>query len=139
MDFSGNNIRITTADALITLSGSGKPGTTVNLDLTAPTDAGKPYQVGSSLGTGPIPIGKRQINLSPDNMLVASVGGHLPSVFVGYTGLLDAAGKAQAKLVIPNIPALIGVRLHSAFVTLDTAAPSGIRSISNTFSFSITK
>jgi len=31
------------------------------------------------------------------------------------------------------------VRLHSAFVTLDPAAPSGIRSISNTFTFSVTK
>lgn len=137
MDFSGNNIRITTADAVITLSGSGKPGTTVNLDLTAPTEPGKPYQVGSSLGTGPIPIGTRQIGLSPDGMLVASVGGLLPSVFVSYTGLLDAAGKGQASLVIPNIPALKGVRVHSAFVTVDGTAPQGISLISPTETLTI--
>ena len=45
----------------------------------------------------------------------------------------------EAAIHIPNLPALIGVRLHSAFVTLGPSAPSGIRSISNTFSFTITK
>jgi hypothetical protein len=70
---------------------------------------------------------------------VVSTSGGWPSVFWGYQGVMDAKGESQAAIHIPSIPALIGVRLHTAFVTLDPQAPSGIRSISNTFSFSITK
>ena len=137
MDFNGNNIRLTTADATLTLSGSGKPGTTVTLDLAAASDAGKPYQVGSSLGTGPIPIGQRQIGLKLDDMLVVSVGGLLPMIFVNYTGLLDGSGKAQASIVIPSIPALTGVRVHSAFVTFVATAPQGVSLISPTATLTI--
>jgi len=53
--------------------------------------------------------------------------------------VIDSKSQAQAAIHIPNVPARIGLRLHSAFVTLDPAAPSGMRSISNTFSFSIAK
>jgi len=31
----------------------------------------------------------------------------------------------------------VGQRIHTAFVTLDPAAPEGIRSISNTYMFTI--
>jgi len=48
-------------------------------------------------------------------------------------------GQAKAASNIPNITALIGQKIHSAFVTLDPQAPSGIKSISNLFSFTITK
>ena len=63
----------------------------------------------------------------------------MPAIFTGYRGVIDSRGQAQAAIHIPNMPALIGVRLHSAFVTLSPSAPSGIRSISNTFLFSIAK
>jgi len=120
-------------------SGSTSPGGTVTLRLDEPADAGRPFQIGTSLGAGPLPLGTRWILLSPDNLLVVTVNDHWPSVFSGYRGVIDAKGEARATIHIPNQPALIGVRLHSAFVTLDPAAPLGIRSISNTFSFSITK
>jgi len=111
----------------------------VNFALVATEAAAQPYQVGTSLGTGPIPIDTRQIDLSPDALLMVTAMSYWPSIFSGYRGVIDAKGQAQAAINIPNVPALIGVRLHSAFVTLDPAAPSGIRSISDTFSFSVTK
>jgi len=120
-------------------TGTPRPGGVINLALTAHDDAGLPYQVASSLGLGPIPLDTRRIALSPDLLLGVTVGGLWPSVFSGYRGVLDWKAQAQATIHIPNLPALIGVRLHSAFVTLDPAAPSGIRSISNTFSFSVAK
>ena len=125
----------------VSIVGSGNPGIggTVTLNLSAPADPTLPYQVGSSLGTGPIPIDTRLLNLSPDALLVASVQGYLPTVFSAYSGLLDSSGKGTAAIHIPQIPGLIGVRLHSAFVTIKAGAPSNLASISSTFSFSITK
>lgn len=125
----------------VSISGSGSTsiGGTITLDLTAPGDANLPYQVGSSLGTGPIPIDTRQLNLSPDTLLLVSVQGYLPSVFSGYSGILDKSGKGKAAIHIPNDPVLVGIRLHSAFLTIKAGAPSNIASISNTFTFSITR
>jgi hypothetical protein len=123
--------------ASIQASGTTRPGGTVTLLLTGDPDLF--YQVGSSLGTGPIPIGNRNLHLSPDDLLFISVIGYWPWLFSAYRGVMDKTGRAKAAINIPNIPALIGVRLHTAFVTLDPSAPWGIKSISNTFSFSITK
>jgi len=127
--------------AYINLIGRGAPnlGGKVDLLMLVGGDHGLPYQLGTSLGTGPIPIDTRKLDLSPDALLAVTVASYWPSIFSGYRGVIDSMGQAQAAIHIPNVPALIGLRLHSAFVTLDPAAPSGIRSISNTFSFSITK
>ena len=118
------------ADISLTLSGSPQPGGKVTLDLFAPGDAGLPYQLGSSLGLGPIVLGSRQIDLSPDSLLVLTVGNLVPSIFANYGGVLDTAGKAQASILIPNSSALVGVRIYTAFVTIDPLAPYSIRSIS---------
>jgi hypothetical protein len=119
--------------------GSTSPGGTVTLRLDEPADTGWPFQMGTSLGSGPLPLGIRWIFLSPDPLLLVTANNSWPSVFSGYRGVIDAKGHAQAAIHIPNAPTLVGLRLHSAFVTLDAGAPKGIRSISNTFSFSITK
>ena len=133
----GLKTRLTYIKTTLTLSGSPSPGGTVDLDLLAPPDAGKPYQVASSLGNGPIPIGSRQINLTLDDLLVITVNGYLPSVFLNYSGLLDASGKAKAQIKILNDSRLKGIRIYSAFVTLDAGAPNGISLISNTADFTI--
>jgi len=41
-------------------------------------------------------------------------------------------------MMIPNIPALVGVSLHSAFVTIKVGEPFNLKTISDTFSFKIT-
>jgi hypothetical protein len=119
--------------------GTTRPGGMVDLDLVASRSVSLPFQLGTSLGTGPIPIDSRQIDLSPDGLLFVSTSGFWPGIFSGYRGVIDQNGKASATIHIPNATVLIGTRLHTAFVTLDPAAPSGIRSISNTDSFTIAK
>ena len=123
------------------ISGSGNPsiGGTIAFSLLSPCDGNLPYQVGTSLGMGPIPIGNRKLGLSHDSLLIVTVSDSWPQIFQGYRGMIDNQGKATAKIRIPNITALIGTHTHTAFVTLNPSAPSGIKSISNTFSFSITK
>jgi hypothetical protein len=123
--------------ASLQLSGRPVPGGSVTFDLQVKDDAGKTYQVGSSLGTGLILIDKRHLNLAPDALLVTSVSGSLPTVFVNYANRLDANGRAQAQLNIPNVAALTGVPIHTAHVTLDPTASAGISAISETASFQI--
>jgi hypothetical protein len=125
--------------ATLVLTGASRIGTTVSLALTAAEDGGLGYQVGSSMGTGPIPIDYRLIGLSPDVLLGVSVSDLWPWIFSGYRGVLDSRGQAQAAIHIPNLPPLVGTRIHTAFVTLDPQAPSGIKSIGNTVSFVIAK
>jgi hypothetical protein len=122
----------------IIASGTTRPGSTVVLDLSAPADAGLPYQVGTSLGEGPTPIGSRTLKLSLDDLLLVTVNGWLPFLFQNYAGVLDAGGKARAAIAIVNDTRLVGTRLHTAFLTLDANAPFGVKSISDTFSFAIT-
>ncbi|MBN2492340.1 MAG: DNRLRE domain-containing protein [Planctomycetes bacterium] len=120
-------------------SGSTSPGGTLAFQLTAANDPGQPYQVGSALGAGPIPIDTREIGLGLDALLQVSLSGMLPGVFVNYAGRIDAQGTARASLAIPPSPGLVGIRIYTAFVTLAAAAPSGVGSVSNTFSFAIAK
>jgi len=118
--------------------GGFRPGGSVTLALSAPGDAFLPYQAASSFGTGPIPIDSRLLRLSPDSLLLLSSGNMAPTVFVAYRGRLDGQGRAAARLEIPPAQALIGVTVHTAFVTLSAPAPSGVNSISGPFSFRIT-
>jgi len=119
-------------------AGTGAPGTAMNFGLSAPKDAGLAYQMASSLGNGPTPIGSRSLGLTLDSLFSTSVSGTLPSVFFNYAGLIGASGNASAALNIPPFAILKGVIIHSAFVTFDQQAPLGIKNISNTFTFTIT-
>ena len=125
------------AVAPLTGSGSGMPGTSYALNLRVKADNGLPYQLGSSLGSGPIPVDSRYLFLTLDAILWASVHGLLPSTFADYSGNLDASGQATASINIPSIPLLTGLRIYTAFVTIKAGEPSNIKTISNTFVFTI--
>jgi len=127
------------AFTILEASGAARPGSTVDLALTSNDDAGLAYQLGSSLATGPIQVGSRTIGLGADSLLEVSVRGYLKTVFAGYTGVIGSNGQATAKINLPNIPALIGQRIHTAFVTISANSPFGIKSISNTYSFTVKK
>jgi hypothetical protein len=138
-DARGTRVDIGADEVAVTLvgSGSGQPGTSIQFSLFATADASLPYQMGSSFGNGPIPLGTRQIELSLDDLLVVSVKGLLPFIFQNYAGVLDAQGQASARLNIPGIPQLTGLRIYTAFVTVSASAPGGVQSISKSFLFTI--
>jgi len=116
----------------ISASGSAQTGGTTDLMLRSPGAANRFYVAGSSLGQGPFPIDSRWIGLSPDPIFAISVSGFAPAVFQSYSGALSNTGTATAKLNIPGAPVLVGLKIHSAYVTLDPQASSGIGTISNT-------
>ena len=59
----------------------------------------------------------------------------LPGIFQNFSGVLDGCGTAQARIAIPNLPALVNLKLHAAFVTYSGAAR--VRTISNPYTFTI--
>jgi hypothetical protein len=124
---------------LLEATGTPSPGSRIDFTVTATGDVGLPCQMASSLSTGPIAVDTRQIDLGYDGLLWTSVSGLVPDVFTNYRGYILPNGTSPASLSIPAIPATVGLKIHTAFVTLDPQAPSGIRSISNTFAFTITK
>jgi len=126
-------------EALVKLlgSGPGQPGTTINFQLVATTDPNLTYYMASSLGAGPIPIDTRFINLSPDVIFILSLNGVLPSIFSNYANVLSAIGENTAQLNLPAVMALAGTTIHTGFVTIQGGAPSGIKSISTTYIFTV--
>ncbi|MBN2491776.1 MAG: SBBP repeat-containing protein [Planctomycetes bacterium] len=121
----------------LTGGGSPTPGAAVSLSLHASGDAGVPYRLGSSFGTGPMRIDIRPLELSPDWLFFVTVVSVPPGIFPNYAGVLDAQGRATAAIQIPNLPSLKGIRVFSAFLTLKATAPSGVASISNASVFTI--
>jgi hypothetical protein len=129
-DMAALKMRFKHPDIRIILTGNPTPGGTVSLMLESPSDGGLPYQAACSFGLGPIVLGSRKLELSPDALMGLSTGGLLPTVFKNFAGILDNAGKGQADVVLPNTPVIKGLRIYNAFVTVDARAPFGLQSIS---------
>jgi len=115
-----------------TLSTASTPriGSVVVLNMAATRSAGLGYLAATSFTSTGIPIGTRTIPLGFDPLLMVSLFSPAP-IFLNYSGTLDATGKGTALINLPNLQALVGVTLHSAFVTLDAGAPQGVKDISN--------
>jgi hypothetical protein len=104
-------------------------GSRVTIRLKVASDVGLPYVLGASFGTEPgVSTVRGRIPLNLDPLLMASVSNVGPFHF--FRGILDGAGRAEAYLDLPMLPALTGARFFLAFVTLDPAQPAGIRTIS---------
>ena len=125
--------------AIECVNGGGRcrTGGAVDLILTAPGSRDMVYQIGSSFGTGPIPVGRRRIPLDNDDLLKISITGCCPGIFLGYHGVIDSRGRAEARIKIPGFSALTGSRIHTAFVILDPDAPFRICAISDVLSLMV--
>jgi hypothetical protein len=120
IDVAAFKIRFTKADTSIT-GGSPTPGGTVNLLFDASSDPGLGYFGASSLGAGPTPLGCWNLALSIDGLFLLSSSGSLPTIFVNFQGVLNAAGQANPSINLPPIPSLTGLVIVTAFVTVDGA------------------
>lgn len=119
---AGVVVRADAAGMPVTLTANGPAtiGQAVPLLLSAPGHAGEPYLAASSFGLGPVEFAGHVIALEPDMLVAASIGGICaPGAFAGYLGMFDASGHASAAIVLPPLPALRGVVLHTAYLVLD--------------------
>ncbi|MBN2489567.1 MAG: hypothetical protein JXQ29_01800 [Planctomycetes bacterium] len=125
-------------------SGRAAPGGTFFFHLASalPSDRNKPYALLLSLSSRPgipLPDG-RTLELRFDPITAWGLLGALAPFFGSGSnvGVLDGAGRATARLTLPAwVPPATGVRLFAAFGTIDSAAPSGIGTVSNTVGFTV--
>lgn len=121
----------------LSASGLPRPGHVMSFVLLAAGDVGRRYQIGSSLSSGPTQVDTVTLGLKPDALFALSLSGELPGVFRRFSGTIDGNGQATAAIGIPQLAALVGTTIHTAFVTVDFVSPLGTRSVSNTESFRI--
>lgn len=113
----------------LTANGIPKVANPVALTFADASAAGFNYFGAASFGNFGIPVDTRVIPLQPDALFSLTIGG-LPPILTGYAGTLDANGVGKGQILVPS-PALVGIAFYSAFVVVDGAAPSRIRTISN--------
>lgn len=112
-------------------------GQTADFLLDDQIGGGLSYVAAISFGAAGIPLGAdiRRIPLSPDPLLFLSLTG-LP-LQQNFAGVFPVGGQSVARLAIPAQTALVNQMVHMAFVTIDSSAPSSIRTVSKPFNFTI--
>ncbi|MCB9899131.1 MAG: hypothetical protein H6825_14095 [Planctomycetes bacterium] len=112
------------AHAALALSGSASIGTSEQLDLELPSGEGLVYAVLASFSSTSglaLPDG-RVLPVDYDALMLHSLA--FPNTgfpFVGFQGVLGPGATASASIVLPANPTLVGIPLHFACLTLDTA------------------
>lgn len=89
--------------------------------------AGRPYLVVGSLGTTPgFTFGGVPVPLNPDGWFSTTLQLANTAIMQNTVGRLDASGRAQARIVLPPLPAsLVGTELWHAFVVMHAAQVAG--------------
>jgi len=118
------------------LHGKNRPiwGQPYRMGLSIPSEANRGYLVGAAMGfqRGIQIAPGRRVHLDADSLFYLSL--QAPSVFAGFQGVLDKAGRADPIINIPTLPNLQGFRFFLAAVTYDA---SGIRVITEPFGVTI--
>jgi hypothetical protein len=105
--------------------GPATPGSDYELLVRFLREEGRAYQLAASAGVRPgITVAAGNIPLNPDALFLLSLTN--PAVFVGFSGVLDATGRASARVRLPAVPGLRGFRMFFSGVTY---GPGGIRRI----------
>jgi hypothetical protein len=112
-------------------NGVAGPSSSMTLRYSDPGSVAFNYLGAAALGTTPgIRFDTRTFPLNADALLGVTIGG-LPPVMTGFVGVLDANGLGSGQITFPGLGALVGLRFYTAFVVIDPAAPSGLRTLSN--------
>jgi len=94
-----------------------KPGNEIRFVMRGFPNA--QYVAASSLGNVGIPLPDgRIIPLAPDSMFLATAQNFLPTLFKNYRGSMDGNGDAACSIDLPNLPALVGITVHTAFINV---------------------
>ena len=123
------------------LTANPSPGKRGVLAVTSSGAARDQYAFASALSanTGiPLPGGLR-FPLDPDGLFFATASNLLPTIFQNYRGVLNIAGQTHLTIDVPNNPALVGLTLYTAGLTLNRNTPTGIHLVSNVERIQIVK
>ena len=139
LTFNGKKDAFVAKIALTLLEGDKtvvKPGSKVGFMLTSSDDPGLPYVMATSLGKAPIPMGNWNHYPGLDALSWFHFGAKI-AIFGWHVGNIGRNGTSKADMNIPNIPSMKSFKIHTAFLTISPTAPMWVKSISNTFTFTI--
>lgn len=111
-------------------------GSELRLLLDSPSDPGAVYQFALSLNEGPTRFGRHLLGLEVDPLFVWSLA-PTAGLTSGFQGQLDTGGRTQVGITLPPDPAIAGLQLFCAFVTLDVPFQSAVQTVSATTSITI--
>jgi len=106
--------------------GSPHPGATRSITLTSPNDPNASYLLAASFSSNfGVPLGCGvTFPLDYDWLLLDSLTN--PMMFPDFVGTLDGNGRSEAPaIVLPAIPALVGISFDLGFVTFVPSSPCG--------------
>jgi hypothetical protein len=96
------------------------PGSTVTLTCESGLEAGSPgvpYACALSFGTAGIPVPGGTLPLTADSLFFLTVLNLIPPIFPNGQGTLNADAEGSVTVNLPNLPALVGTKIYSAFIT----------------------
>jgi len=113
------------------VSGSGRPsaGNRYNVQFSFPRSPGLQYAAALSMSPRPGIVltdgTRRSIDLAPDLIFFLSVTGQLSPILTGFSGTLNADGRANGTVdILLGFPA--GIRFYVSAVALNPTMPSGM-------------
>ncbi len=114
-------------------------GQTGQLEIFLPSDSNLAFQAcpawGFQAGLACSTFGAfddaRVIPINPDTLFYDFLNGNHDPVFTDFASTLDASGRAFIHANIPNNPQLAGLVICVTALSIDAAAQSGVRSITN--------
>ncbi len=116
------------AGGVLSATGTAAIGTSVQLDLQAPTFPGRPFHLGvSESASQGIPIPPAGIAPLDLDLLFLSFP-NAPSVFSGFSGTLNGQGAGTSVINVPAEPALAGFQVFVAGLVLEGTVPAVITS-----------
>lgn len=118
----------------VVVTGNLTPGGTAMFEFVDTYHPGAQYLAALSMIGPPatMPVGPlKVVEIGLDPIVQASVS--VP----GFGGVLGGNGRANASLVLPNLPWLSGVSMHAAMVSIDFGLPELVEETSPTTTFTI--
>ena len=126
------------SDAGVAYVGAPRLGTTRDLALCSPQDAGGIYLAAASFSSSSgIPTCGGTVPLDLDFLLLLSLDPSNP-FFLNFTGNLDAFGRSTSpSVLIPNSPSLVGIPLVFGFVVIDLSLACPVARIADPLTVTI--
>ena len=113
-------VQVTATGDILAASGRPNPGGTMQLEVYAPTYAGKNVITAASFSNTGIPLGSGvTVPIGVDILLDLALANAYP--FTNSNTKLDSVGRAVTSFSVPNDPRAIGIRIHFGSLILNAS------------------
>jgi hypothetical protein len=128
------------AVADVSFSGTPSSGAHLQTNFQSRYDKNAPYLGVASLYTNPWTLelsGGFVLPLGPDRLALYSRASNIPALLTGYSGTLNASGRATGTFKIPSHPAYLGTTFYVSMFTHALGQPNVVRDTSPAAAFTV--